>query len=259
MGRQTKCRNTKNNICKKTSSGSGVLSLLLLFQLLILSFIAVFYVTQETLAAKVTMEVYQQSDGKAFGKETSLDIFKYLNEDNQRILAPGFSGSYTFAVYNSAASDLLPYILRFEATNKDDIPLVFSIQKNGEYIFGGKKETEMLPLSELDLGELSLGGKKTDLYTLKWRWDTESDAADTALGIRAGNGEDLRYSLTIKATGTIAEKSLPDKGDKGIIKVLPKTGDDMSILIWIVLILISFSSLLFMLIYKRRKKKEEES
>jgi hypothetical protein len=134
---------------KKANNGSGVLSLLLLFLVFTISFVGAFLVIPDTLAASVTMEVYQQTDGKAFGQETSLDIFSndnhFLNGEN--LIAPFSFGSYTFAVYNSAASALLPYSILFEATNEDDIPLVFSIRKNDVYIFGGESDEEMLPLT----------------------------------------------------------------------------------------------------------------
>jgi len=149
------------------------------------------------------------------------------------------------------------------ASNPEDIPLVFSLQKNGEYIYGGAGDGEMIPLTEFTSNDVELNGNQTDLYTIKWRWNTTSDESDTALGELATQ-RDLIYKLTIMATGTISEDSLPNGGGgtngiiNNIVNRLPKTGDNTSVLLWIVLALGAFS-LIILLIYKKRRKKEDEN
>ena len=235
--------------------------LCLLFLVLMTSLAVVNLVIPKTLAAQVTMEVYQQADGKAFGRETSLDIFKNEAFDGEKIVAPYSSGSYTFAVFNNAESNILPYTLSLTSSNPDHIPLVFSLQKNGEYIYGGASDDEMISLTELDFNDVKLNGRQTDMYTIHWRWDTFDDKSDTAIGTLATE-RDLLYRLTVTATGTISEDNLPnnDSGVKGtmntIINSLPKTGDNISYLPWIAFALGAFL-LIILLIYKRRKKKED--
>lgn len=233
-----------------------------LFLLVVISGIVAFSSIPNTLAAKVTMEVYQQADGKAFGKETQLDIFSNDNHylDGENLVAPYSSGSYTFAVYNSAASNLLPYTLNLASTNQDNIPLVFSLEKNGEYIYGGANDDSMLPLTEINLEDLSLNGNGTDLYTIHWRWKTTSDEEDTAFGTLAVE-RDLIYKLVITATGSIDESVLPDKGGNGIVEKikdsLPKTGDVANILTWVIFGGLALLLIIWILLAKRRKKDED--
>ena len=161
-------------------------------------------------AAETTMVVYQQKDGKVFGLETSLDIFNNPRFDGQKMIAPFSEGSYEFAVYNDASGVSLPYALEIKSENPDNIPIAISLEKNGEYIFGGADISDMQYLTALNLSETFLGGKMTDLYTLRWKWITKNDETDTVLG---KDGTQL-YTLIITANGTIEEV---DSGGGGSI------------------------------------------
>ena len=207
-----------------------------------LSATIVFSVIPKSLAAQTTMEVYQQEGQKVFGKETSFDIFNDSKLGGQKLVHPFTEGSYTFAIYNNANSDPLPYSLDITGTNPDEIPLIFSLQKNGEYVYGGEGKPNMIPLSEINFPETLLNGKKTDIYTVKWEWKTESDIIDTAIG---NDGTQL-YTLIIKATGTILETNVPI------------TGDRSNIFIWFFVMLVSIL-LLFILPFRKRKKDEDEN
>jgi len=240
---------------RKSTTDTVVGILCLFFVVLMTSLVVANLVIPKSLAAQVTMEVYQQADGKAFGTETSLDIFNNEALGGKKLVAPYTTGSYTFAVYNSAASSPLPYNLSLIASNPEDIPLVFSLQKNGAYIYGGASDAEMVPLTEFNSNDVELSGNQTDYYTLHWRWNTASDETDTALGVLATQ-RDLIYKLTIKATGTISEDSIPKGPIDKIISCLPKTGDNASIVPWIALAL-GASFLIILLIYKKRRKKKD--
>jgi len=253
----------------KTDTIVGILCLLFV---ILISTVAAVWAVPRTLAAKVNMEVYQQADGKVFGRETSLDIFKNGRFDDEKLVAPYSTGSYTFAVLNTAASSPLPYTLKFFSDNPEEIPLIFSLQKNGEYIYGGAEDNSMLTLTELNFTDNQLGGSQTDLYTLHWRWKTYSDEEDTALGNLA-NERDLIYKLTVTATGTISDEILPDddknqkdndndgNGTNGVIRTLrklwPKTGDVTSIMLWVVLTGIALTLIIWFWFFRRRKKDED--
>ena len=193
-----------------------------------------------SLAAQVTMEVYQQEGNKIFGQSTSLDIFDNPKLGGKKLVAPFTMGSYTFGVCNTAASNLLPYSLDVLADNPEDIPIVVSLQKNGVYVFGGANEADMLPFSSMHFPEINLGGKKTDLYTVRWMWKTDTDEKDTAIG---NIGTQL-YKMTITATGTIDETS-------------PISGDNTNRPLWIALTVVGLL-LFILLLFKRRKPEEED-
>ena len=188
------------------------------------------------------VEVYQQEGRKAFGQETSLDIFNDIKLDGKKLIHPLSKGSYTFAVCNNSNGSQLPYSLDISSVNPDGIPLVFSLQKNGEYIYGGDGEASMAPLSEAGFLEATLGGNKTDIYTIKWEWKTESDEADTVIG---SNGTQ-QYKLIITAAGTMSE----------VQGLLPKASNA---LIWLLLVAIVLMALLALLFYRHRKDKNEDS
>lgn len=209
--------------------------------MLLTSTVLVFIIIPPTLAAEVTMEVYQQSGNKVIGRNTRLDIFNNPKLGGQKLIAPNTAGSYTFAVYNNSDSDELPYTLNFWETNPDMIPLVFSIQKNGTYILGGSRTEDMVSRAELQLPETSLTGGKTDVYTLKWKWITKNDISDTALG-RQGNSV---YSLMIETVGSIP-----------MIEHNIDTGDRSDMIFWGIGICALLTLVLFLFLNRRGKKDE---
>ena len=233
--------------------------LFLALMIFVTSAVILFSILPRTLAAQTTMEVYQQEGGKTFGREVSLDVFNDPKLGGQKLLQPFTKGSYTFAVYNNSNSTPLPYSVKFTAINPDGIPIVFSIRKNGDYIYGGAKTADMIPISENNFSKFFLGGKKTDMYTLNWEWKTESDAIDTAIGEKGVQ----TYKLIIAATGTIFEE-----GDEEFLdgelpgSDITDTGDNFNSLIWIILLIISVLMivvLVWWIIYKRRKDKDEDT
>ena len=221
----------------KNSKLSAVPWLFLALIIFVLSASIAVSIIPRSLAASVTMEVYQQEGHKVFGKNTALDIFDDPKLGGKKLVQPFSKGSYVFAVFNNSNSDPLPYSLDVLGTNPENIPLVFSLQKNGAYVYGGDGIANMLPLSAVNLSETLLGGKKTDLYTIKWEWKTESDAIDTTIG---KDGTQL-YTLTIKATGTVPDATIPE------------TGNRPNLLVWVVILSASVFLLLILPLFKRRK------
>ena len=165
-------------------------------------------------AAEVTMEVYQQKDGKIFGTNTTLDIFNNPKLGSKELIAPFTTGSYSFAVHNNSNSRSLPYSLSITADNPHNVPLVFSIEKNGQFVYGGNGLSNMQLLTAFEIPESFLAGNRVDMYTLKWEWKTASDAIDTAIG---NDGTQL-YKLFINVTGTIEEV---DPNDPPIVTDAP--------------------------------------
>ena len=187
---------------------------IVLIVVFLVSAVIVFMAIPWSWAAQTTMEVYQQKDGKIFGIGTSLDIFDNPKLGGQKLVAPFSEGAYDFAVYNNSASEPLPYALDIEAVNPDNIPLVISLEKNGTYIFGGAGIVNMLPLTAFHVPDSFLGGNGTDIYTVKWAWKTDSDAADTAIG----NVGTQLYTLIITAIGIVDEI---DTTQPGVIPGVP--------------------------------------
>ena len=220
----------------------GVPWLFLSFVAILFSIVLVFTLIPWSMAAQSTMEVYQQSGHKAFGKETQLDIFNDPGLGGKKLIHPFTNGTYTFAVYNNSNTLLLPYSLLIEAKNPDNIPLVVSLQKNGNYVFGGAGISNMLPLTSFEFDEYTLSGNKTDLYTIRWAWDTETDLIDTEIGL---DGTQI-YSLKITATGTTPETSADIK-----------TGDETIVWPWILIMAVCVV-LILILLFSKRKEREDD-
>jgi len=191
------------------------------------------------------MEVYQQEGRKAFGRKTDIDVFNDAKLSQKKLVHPLTNGSYTFAVYNNSNSNSLPYSLEISGVNPDEIPLVFSLRKNGDYVYGGERTTNMLPLSDIKFSEIDLGGKKTDTYIINWEWKTERDDIDTAIG-RDGS---QTYKLVLTATGTVPETD----------NIPPITSDSFSMLFWLVIMSASILALVSILIFYKRGDDDEDN
>ena len=234
-----------NTLIKKKDILYVIPCFLLFLIIFIMSVVILFAAIPQSLAAQVTMEIYQQEGRKAFGRKTSVDIFNDTKLGGKKLVHPFTKGSYTFAVYNNSNSNLLPYSLKISGVNPDEIPLVFSLRKNGEYVYGGERITNMLPLSEIKLSEINLGGKKTDMYIINWEWKTERDDIDTAIG-RDGS---QTYKLVLTATGTVPETD----------NIPPITSDSFSMLFWLVIMSASILALVSILIFYKRGDDDEDN
>ena len=221
---------------KKVFSYWGLFTLFFVF---LISLVVLLLVLPRTFAPKVTMEVYSQADGKAFSRDVEVDIFNDPKLNNQMLVHPYSKGSFSFAVYNNSESDMLPYYIEIESENPDQIPLIFSLQKNGQYIYGGNEEVEMELITYRKFEESYLLGKNTDMYTLKWQWKTESDVDDTLIG---DSGEQF-YKLILRAVGTVDEIEIPQTGDRSKLKIF---------------ICLAFVSFLLIILIRFREKKEED-
>lgn len=220
----------------KKEKGNAASWLLLAILIFLLSTGIVLKMIPRTWAIADPMEVYQQSGHKVFATTTSLDIFDE-NASGQKLIHPFSDGTYVFAVFNNSGSGPLSYSLDIEAINPGNVPMIISLEKNGVFIYGGSGETNMLPLSKFEFPECFLSGYATDIYTLRWAWNEESDIIDTNLG---NDGTQL-YSLIITAKGTIDETEIV------------RTGDRSNALPWIALGMFGLSLILILLFWKRKQ------
>lgn len=166
----------------------------------------------------------------ASGKEVfaTMDLFKnaYVNakgqtvvaaSDGTRVIAPGTSGSYEFAVRNSGGQPATYQVWAETSQNGTTrvIPLKVDLKS-------GQASCENLA----DVGELKPG--KSAVYRIAWQWPLEegrtvqarsdADARDTAMGDEAAVRH-VSYKVTLHMT---AQAEHPAKASK---KHMPGTGD----------------------------------
>lgn len=179
-----------------------------------------------------------------------------VNSDNgDKLIAPGTENSYTFKLKNNGDA-ALDYIVKVDAyfTPGDiEIPITGRLNRyDGKWIAGN--EEKYVNVTALDTAEdkATLGAGKYTYYTLDWIWPFESgkDELDTMLGNLADK-QDLVFTVVI--TTEAAESSDPNNNG-GIIQ--PNTGDDSSLILWVILAIVSFVLIFYPLTGKRRSDAE---
>ena len=143
-------------------------------------------------SARVAKWSIKVSDADMAQTDTfTIDLFNTAyNNDNVKskgtdnVVAPGTTGQFAFDVEN-ASEVTAQYKVDFAITNAAGIPIKFSVD-------GGT--TWSTDLSDVDFKTIAMGAKEK--ITIDWKWETATDAADTALG-KVGTD-----TITVEATLT---------------------------------------------------------
>ncbi len=222
--------------------------------------------TQQATQSPKKSDFVASDEQKVWSTDTKVEIFRVsyvngeqvitVNSDNgDKLIAPGTENSYTFKLKNNGDA-ALDYIVKVDAyfTPGDIvIPITGRLNRyDGKWIAGNGEN--YVNVSALDAAEdkATLGAGKYTYYTLDWIWPFESgnDELDTKLGNLATE-QDLVFTVVI--TTEAAESSDPDNNG-GIL--LPHTGDDSSLILWVILAIVSFVLIFYPLIGKRRSDVE---
>lgn len=240
----------QNQTRKKRAAGDPIYLwwIYLLLTFLMISFAFLFALLPlSKIAGAGEFNIYQEKDNTPFYDEREIDLFDDYVLNDEKLIHPLITGAYTFTVNNQADAANLIYSLELTGFNPDNIPLVFSLQKNGAYIHGGESNEAMLPLSLVFLNDEKLLVNMNDIYTLKWRWATISDQLDTEYG---NYPQDLSYTVKIKVNGYKYTDASPGT-----------TIDQKyyySLWIWFLIWLIVLAVNIVILVLRLRKKKEGE-
>lgn len=198
---------------------------------------------------KTEVEIFRMSYSNSTGDIT------VRSQDGRKVLAPGTSNTYNFALKNTGNVSL-DYAMSMEAYFSDGehtIPVVVRVTDYlGNYLAGSAGEkVDALALNEVAQSGVIAAGNIYP-YTLEWEWPFESgdDAYDTKLGNLAV-GEDISLTIVIKTT---AEGS-DDPGQPG---GTPETGDTTNVAMLAGMMVVSLAGILFLLLIRRRKESNEE-
>lgn len=120
-----------------------------------------------------------------------LDIFKTNYECvKEGKIAPGVQGTYIYTVENYGEKPMV-YDMKYTDENPYKINMVYKLKRNGQYVAGN--ENTWVNLSKLDLKDLKIKSKTTDIYSLEWKWeDSENDT-------EIGETEGAYYKLFISS------------------------------------------------------------
>ena len=130
-------------------------------------------------------------DNKAeMDNNTPIDIFKNVKFANEKIIAPGSSGSYEFLVKNIGSSSV-SYNILFADTMDNRVNMRYRLKIDNVYIKGN--ENEYVTIDELNTDHIKVMANSNNVFTLDWLW-VDDDVQDTYTGSR---NEDQHYTLNI--------------------------------------------------------------
>lgn len=127
----------------------------------------------------------------------TFDLFETVNNDNLKkdvkLIAPGTNGSLSFYITNDSDVVAEYTILIEEVENDKDIPIVYSLEEDGEY-----KELSELVIASNEEIQMGVKNKKVTLY---WKWDFYHDKNQNIKDTEIGLLEDatILIHLNIKA------------------------------------------------------------
>jgi len=207
------------------------------------------------------------SDGKSWGTTTEIAVFRVYYENGERkvtvessdgdkLIAPGTENSFVFKLKNTGKVPLdfdVDVDAYFTPKNLSAELEGRLSRYDGKWVVGDKDSYGRVV--ELDAAQdtSSLGVGRYAYYTLDWMWPFEggNDALDTYIGTQAVERE-ITFTIRIKTTATISEDTDCRQG------LLPKTGDNSNVVLWIAVAMAAFAMVVF-LFYKREDDEEEAS
>lgn len=127
-----------------------------------------------------TINVIQRDDNLSWSETSQLDILK--DSLGNKIIFPGARGKYRFVIDNKNDQVIRCNIL-FDEFNEENLPMRYRLQSNNVYLSG--HEDQWLTIEEVNTQAIYLAENSRGLFVLEWKWVTQSDEEDTAIGFRA--------------------------------------------------------------------------
>lgn len=135
-------------------------------------------------------------NGNSINEQFDFNLFETVNnnhvKDGAKVISPGSYGSATFEIINK--SDVFAeYTISFvESSNEDNIPILYSLEEDGEY-----KELSELVFTTNNL--LDFDGM--DSISIYWKWDYYKDLSQNQVdNILGKNGNSVvEVTMNIQA------------------------------------------------------------
>jgi hypothetical protein len=221
-------------------------------------------------------------EGKQWKNETNVNIFKsnyengkgvasVISQNGDKIIAPGSTSSYKFAMYNNGNMAVMyetdvDFSLIIKGMENKDIVFPLKVRlytDSGKYIVGTETEWANINDVKIDAYLSQLGASSYESFTLEVKWDYEggNDELDTLLGNmsaeQGNNGEDKGVAVNL-SINTYAEEHV-DPTAKGGTPIDAETHDDVEHggtvrWLWFVLLFINVGMLLFYVAWLLNKR-----
>ena len=131
-----------------------------------------------------------------------LNIFRNHKYNNQNIIAPRSTGTYSFLVKNVTENNLV-YDLQLREINDYNINMKYKLKLENVYIAGSKEEWK--DINDINIENIIIPAESKNLYTLEWYW-ADNDVQDTKIGALTY----ADYTLRIKIGAQIYDKNVGD-------------------------------------------------
>ena len=131
-----------------------------------------------------------------------LNIFINQKYNNQNIIAPRSTGTYSFLVKNGTENNLV-YDLQLKEINNYNINMKYKLKLENVYIAGSKEEWK--DIKDINIENIIVPAESTNFYTLEWCW-ADNDVQDTKIGSLTY----ADYTLRIKIGAQIYDKNIGD-------------------------------------------------
>ena len=128
-----------------------------------------------------------------------LNIFRNKKYNNQNIIAPRNTGTYSFLVKNVTENNLV-YDLQLREINDYNINMKYKLKLENVYIAGSKEEWK--DIKDINIENIIIPAESKNLYTLEWYW-ADNDVQDTKIGALTY----ADYTLRIKIGAQIYDKN----------------------------------------------------
>jgi len=133
----------------------------------------------------VPLTVKDEVDGEKFENESEVNIF-----GDKKLLAPGFSGQYSFRIDNTKNNKDIDCVISLNESQPKgaDIPIKYRLQVEGQYVKG---DDNFYDLEEMNGIRVKVLERRSERYILEWKWvETPDDTKHARFG-----GQE--YTLTI--------------------------------------------------------------
>lgn len=247
-------------------------------------------------AAEISDPFFANDSQKVWTDKARVDIFRLSYDENgsvtvhsadeDKVVAPGTSGSYFFRINNTTTKDMDCSVTVKAWYSDENYAIPINAKFSGmdhTYFVGNENAYEDVMKLDGVTDRMVLGAKRYFSYELSWEWPfSENDELDTKLGNAA---VDKDISLTIEIITYASYDDTPDtseteptttqRGGEDVSKVTaadhtnpthhsnqpegaPITGDNMKLGLWLTLFVVSFMMIIFLLILPRRNDDEQE-
>ena len=122
------------------------------------------------------------------GEQTETKSFNLFGTNTK--LVPEATGSIEIKLENTSEVNAQATV-ELQETNANNVPIKYSTELNGSFV----------DLADLEIATNTLAPNGSETVTLYWKWVTETDEKDTAIGIAAREGNvNVKVTTTVTAT-----------------------------------------------------------